>query len=234
MLEINHLGAAYGEAVVLVDVTLKVPEGRITALLGPNGAGKTTLVKAVSKIIEPTAGSVVLDGQDLAQVPRHRVVATGLAVVPEGRRIFPMMSVEDNLLMGAYHPAARARVRETLEEVYDRFPRLRDRAQQRGGTLSGGEQQMLALGRGLMARPRYLLMDEPSLGLSPLLTTQMFELIASVTELGVGVLLVEQNVPRTLEIAEYGYVLEQGRIVQEGTSSELSSSERVRQAYLAL
>jgi branched-chain amino acid transport system ATP-binding protein len=234
MLELNRLGAAYGEAVVLTDVTIKVPPGRITALLGPNGAGKSTLVKAVSKIITPTAGSVVLDGQDLAQVPRHRVVAAGLAIVPEGRRIFPMMSVEENLLMGSYHPAARAKVRETLEQVYDRFPRLRDRSQQRGGTLSGGEQQMLALGRGLMARPRYLLMDEPSLGLSPLLTTQMFELIASVTELGVGVLLVEQNVPRTLEIAEYGYVLEQGRIVQEGTSAELSSSERIRQAYLAL
>ncbi len=234
MLELDRLGAAYGEAVVLADVTLKVPPGRITALLGPNGAGKSTLVKAVSKIITPTAGSVVLDGQDLAQVPRHRVVAAGLAIVPEGRRIFPMMSVEENLLMGAYHPAARAKARETLEQVYDRFPRLRDRSQQLGGTLSGGEQQMLALGRGLMARPRYLLMDEPSLGLSPLLTTQMFELIASVTELGVGVLLVEQNVPRTLEIAEYGYVLEQGRIAQEGTSAELSSSERIRQAYLAL
>lgn len=234
MLEITELGAAYGEAVVLRDVSLKVPEGRITALLGPNGAGKTTLVKAVSKMIRPTAGSVVLDGKDLADVPRHRIVNAGLAVVPEGRRLFPMMSVEDNLLMGGYNSEARSSVQRTLEEVYDRFPRLRDRSQQRGGTLSGGEQQMLALGRGLMARPRYLLMDEPSLGLSPLLTTQMFELIASVTELGVGVLLVEQNVPRTLEIAEYGYVLEQGRIAQEGTSAELSSSDRIRQAYLAL
>lgn len=234
MLETIGLGAAYGEAVVLVDVSLKVPQGSITALLGPNGAGKTTLVKAVSKMIVPTAGRVLLDGDDLAEVPRHKVVTAGLAVVPEGRRLFPMMSVEENLLMGAYHPEARSRVRETLAQVYDRFPRLRDRSQQRGGTLSGGEQQMLALGRGLMARPRYLLMDEPSLGLSPLLTSQMFELIASVTELGVGVLLVEQNVPRTLEIAQYGYVLEQGRIVQEGTSAELSSSERIRQAYLAL
>lgn len=234
MLEINNLGAAYGEAVVLRDVNLKIPEGSITALLGPNGAGKTTLVKAVSKIIPVASGSVILDGEDLADVPRHRVVASGMAVVPEGRRIFPMMSVEENLLMGAYHPDARAVARETIEQVYDRFPRLRDRAQQKGGTLSGGEQQMLALGRGLMARPRYLLMDEPSLGLSPLLTTQMFELIASVTDLGVGVLLVEQNVPRTLEIAEYGYVMEQGRIVQEGTRDELLGSERVRRAYLAL
>lgn len=234
MLEITNLGASYGEAVVLVDVSLKVPEGRIVALLGPNGAGKTTLVKAVSRMIPKSGGSVTLDGQDLAAVSRHEVVAAGLAVVPEGRRIFPMMSVEDNLLMGAYHPEARAHARETLEQVYERFTVLRDRSRQKGGTLSGGEQQMLALGRGLMARPRYLLMDEPSLGLSPLLTSQMFELIGTVTDLGVGVLLVEQNVPRTLEIAEYGYVLEQGRIVQEGSSDELLGSERVRQAYLAL
>lgn len=234
MLEVKGVGAAYGEAVVLRDVSVTVPHGEIVALLGPNGAGKTTLVKAIARLIPITAGSVTLDGADLQRLPLHRVVETGLAVVPEGRRLFTQMSVEENLQLGAYSPAARPELSDTLEVVYDRFPRLKERAAQRAGTLSGGEQQMLALGRALMAKPRFLLMDEPSLGLSPLLTSEMFDLIASVTELGVGVLLVEQNVARTLEIAQHGSVLEQGEIVLSGDREELLGSERIREAYLAL
>ena len=234
MLEVKGVGAAYGEAVVLRDVSVTVPHGEIVALLGPNGAGKTTLVKAIARLIPITAGSVTLDGIDLQRLPLHRVVETGLAVVPEGRRLFTQMSVEENLQLGAYSPAARPELSDTLEVVYDRFPRLKERAAQRAGTLSGGEQQMLALGRALMAKPRFLLMDEPSLGLSPLLTSEMFDLIASVTELGVGVLLVEQNVARTLEIAQHGSVLEQGEIVLSGDREELLGSERIREAYLAL
>lgn len=234
MLEVRGLGAAYGEAVVLRDVSLTVPEGQIVALLGPNGAGKTTLVKAIARLIPITAGSVTLGEQDLQQLPVHTVVEAGLAIVPEGRRLFTQMTVEENLQLGAYSKKAREDVKTTIEEVYERFPRLRERAAQRAGTLSGGEQQMLALGRALMTKPRMLLMDEPSLGLSPLLTTEMFELISSVTALGVGVLLVEQNVAKTLQIAQYGYVLEQGRIVQSGDRDELLGSERIREAYLAL
>lgn len=234
MLEVEGLSAAYGEARVLHDVSLSVPEGRIVALLGPNGAGKTTLVKAIARLIPITAGEVTLNGQDLQSLPIHRVVDAGLAVVPEGRRLFTQMTVEENLELGAFSQAARAQAKETMADVYDRFPRLKERAAQKAGTLSGGEQQMLALGRGLMAKPTFLLMDEPSLGLSPLLTAQMFELIASIIELGVGVLLVEQNVAKTLEVAQYGYVLEQGRIVQSGDREQLLGSERIREAYLAL
>jgi branched-chain amino acid transport system ATP-binding protein len=234
MLEIRNVDAAYGEAVVLRDVSLTVGAGELVALLGPNGAGKTTLVKAISRLIPITGGEVVLDGVDLQSLPRHRVVGAGLAIVPEGRRLFTMMTIEENLELGAYSKGARAELQDTLALVYERFPRLKERRGQRAGTLSGGEQQMLALGRGLMAKPKCLLMDEPSLGLSPLLTGQMFELISSVTDLGVGVLLVEQNVSRTLEIAQRGYVLEQGRIVQSGDREELLGSARIREAYLAL
>jgi branched-chain amino acid transport system ATP-binding protein len=234
MLEIRNVDAAYGEAVVLRDVSLTVGAGELVALLGPNGAGKTTLVKAISRLIPITGGEVALDGVDLQSLPRHRVVGAGLAIVPEGRRLFTMMTIEENLELGAYSKGARAELQDTLALVYERFPRLKERRGQRAGTLSGGEQQMLALGRGLMAQPKCLLMDEPSLGLSPLLTGQMFELISSVTDLGVGVLLVEQNVSRTLEIAQRGYVLEQGRIVQSGDREELLGSARIREAYLAL
>ncbi len=234
MLEVRSIGAAYGDAVVLRDVSLEVAEGEIVALLGPNGAGKTTLVKTMARLLPATDGDVLLDGLSLADVPRHRVAASGLAIVPEGRRLFTRMTVEENLELGAYGKAARAELQDSLELVFGLFPRLRDRRSQRAGTLSGGEQQMVALGRGLMAKPRYLLMDEPSLGLSPLLVDTMFGLIADVAALGVGVLLVEQNVARTLELAGRGYVLEQGTIVQSGARAELLDSPRIREAYLAL
>jgi branched-chain amino acid transport system ATP-binding protein len=234
MLEVRNVSAAYGDAEVLHDVSLDVEEGEIVALLGPNGAGKTTLVKAMARLVPLSQGDVVLDGASLQDVAQHRIAEAGLAIVPEGRRLFTRMTVEENLEMGAYGKVARADLQASLELVYGLFPVLNDRRSQRAGTLSGGEQQMVALGRGLMAKPKYLLMDEPSLGLSPLLVETMFGLITDVVALGVGVLLVEQNVARTLDIAGRGYVLEQGRIVQSGDRDELLGSERIRAAYLAL
>jgi branched-chain amino acid transport system ATP-binding protein len=233
MLEVRSLGAAYGEAVVLRGVSLTVDTGEIVALLGPNGAGKTTLVKALAQLI-PATGQVLVDGRDLQQLPTHEVAGAGVAVVPEGRRLFTRLTVEENLVLGAYGREARAQLEDSLALVYGLFPRLDERRKQRAGTLSGGEQQMVAIGRGLMAKPRFLLMDEPSLGLSPILVDTMFELIGRVAGLGVGVLLVEQNVARTLDLAGRGYVLEQGRIVQEGAREELLASPRIREAYLAL
>ncbi|MFA9444241.1 ABC transporter ATP-binding protein [Egicoccus sp. AB-alg6-2] len=234
MLEVAGVSAAYGEAEVLHDVSLRVEEGEIVALLGPNGAGKTTLAKALMRLIPVSAGTIRLGETDLLARPRHEVAAAGLAIVPEGRRLFTKLTVEENLELGAYSPAARRELKQTKEMVFGLFPRLLDRRQQLAGTLSGGEQQMVALGRGLMAKPSFLVMDEPSLGLSPLLVDTMFELIQDVVKLGVGVLLVEQNVARTLEIASRGYVLEQGRIVQHGSREELLGSSRIREAYLAL
>jgi branched-chain amino acid transport system ATP-binding protein len=234
MLEIRNVDAAYGEAQVLHDVSIEVSDGEIVALLGPNGAGKTTLAKALMRLIPVTAGSIRLGDTDLLTLPQHEVASAGLAIVPEGRRLFTMLTVEENLELGAYHPGARGELKQSKELVYGLFPRLQDRRRQLAGTLSGGEQQMVAIGRGLMAKPRFLIMDEPSLGLSPLLVDTMFELIEDVVKLGVGVLLVEQNVARTLDIASRGYVLEQGRIVQHGSRDELLGSSRIREAYLAL
>lgn len=234
MLEITDLEAAYGDARVLTGVSLAVAEGEIVALLGPNGAGKTTLVKSVSGMLSIRSGRVRVDGTDVTRLKRHHIGSAGIAVVPEGRRLFTRLSVRENLEIGAYARRARPHLREGLAQVYDLFPALAERETQRAGTLSGGEQQMVAIGRGLMARPRYLLMDEPSLGLSPLLVDRMFDLIRQVCDLGVGVLLVEQNVAKTLEIAERGYVLEQGVIAQRGSRDELLTSSRIREAYLAL
>lgn len=234
MLECHDVHAGYGDVAVLHGLSLDIDEGEVVALLGPNGAGKTTLVRAVVGLLPMTSGSVVVDGTDITDLPRHHVVTAGVAVVPEGRRLFTQMSVRENLEMGAFHPEARAKLSENLDRVHELFPVLDERANQTAGTLSGGQQQMVAIGRGLMADPRYLLMDEPSLGLSPLLVDTMFELIERVADLGVGVLLVEQNVARTLEIATRGSVLEQGRIVQSGSRDELLGSDRIREAYLAL
>jgi branched-chain amino acid transport system ATP-binding protein len=234
MLEVVELEAAYGDARVLAGVSLTVAEGEIVALLGPNGAGKSTLVKSVSGILPPTAGSVRIGDSELTRLRLHERASAGVAVVPEGRRLFTRLTVLENLELGAYAPDARDHFTQSLERVYELFPILKDRKAQQAGTLSGGEQQMLAIGRGLMARPRFLLMDEPSLGLSPLLVEKMFGLIQQVAELGLGVLLVEQNVAQALEIAGRGYVLEQGRVVEEGTRAELLASARIREAYLAL
>ena len=234
MLEVADIHVSYGDARVLHGVSLRVGMGEIVALLGPNGAGKTTLAKAVVGLLPVRSGRVRLGDTELTSLDRHDIVAYGVAIVPEGRRLFPRLTVRENLEVGAYTRAARARLGESLARVYDLFPVLRDRERQAAGTLSGGEQQMVALGRGLMADPRFLLMDEPSLGLSPLLVERMFALIEQIAELGVGVLLVEQNVARTLEIAGRGYVLEQGTVVEAGSREELLRSARVREAYLAL
>lgn len=234
MLEIDDIVASYGDARVLHGVSLDVGQGEIVALLGPNGAGKTTLARTTMGLLPLERGSVRVDGRELSTLPRHRIAAAGVAIVPEGRRLFTRLTVRENLEMGAYHRAARSEVAANLARVYDLFPVLAEREQQTAGTLSGGQQQMVAIGRGLMAGPRFLLMDEPSLGLSPLLVETMFGLIEKVSGLGVGVLLVEQNVARTLEIAGRGYVLEQGKIVHTGTRDELLGSARIREAYLAL
>ena len=234
MLEIQGVSASYGDARVLEDVSLDVGDGEIVALLGPNGAGKTTLARTIVGLLVPTSGAVRIGEVDLLGLRRHEVTAAGVAIVPEGRRLFTRLTVRENLEMGAFGKRARGSLRDNLERVHELFPVLSERAAQRAGTLSGGQQQMVAIARGLMAGPRYLIMDEPSLGLSPLLVETMFGLIERVSQLGVGVLLVEQNVARTLEIAERGYVLEQGRIVQTGTREQLLGSPRIREAYLAL
>ena len=234
MLEIRDLRASYGDAKVLHGVSLDVSAGEIVALLGPNGAGKTTLAKSVVGLLPVDTGTVTVDGVEVTARKRHEIIDAGVAIVPEGRRLFTKLTVKENLEMGAYSKRARKQLGENLERVYTLFPVLKDRHAQRAGTLSGGQQQMVALGRGMMAGPKFLLMDEPSLGLSPLLVDTMFDLIEQISQLGVGVLLVEQNVARTLEIASRGYVLEQGSIVQSGTREELLGSPRVREAYLAL
>lgn len=234
MLEIHEVVAGYGDARVLHGVSLEVADGEIVALLGPNGAGKTTLARTVVGLLPVESGVVRVDGVELTALPRHDIAGAGMAIVPEGRRLFPRLTVRENLEMGAYAPHARRQLDANLRRVHDLFPILAERADQAAGTLSGGQQQMVAIGRGLMAGPRFLLMDEPSLGLSPLLVDTMFDLIERIGGLGVGVLLVEQNVARTLEIAGRGYVLEQGLIVESGRREELLTSPRIREAYLAL
>jgi branched-chain amino acid transport system ATP-binding protein len=234
MLEVSGISVFYGEAEALRDVSLTVGPQEIVAVLGSNGAGKTTLVGAIAGVLPCRAGRITLDDRVLTDLPRHKVSAAGVAIVPEGRRLFTRMTVRENLQIGAYAPEARRQMQETLEEVHDLFPILADRADQKAGTLSGGQQQMLAIGRALMTRPRYLLLDEPSLGLAPIIVDTLFDLIEKVHRSGLGVLLVEQNVVRALEVSSRGYVLAEGRVVLEGTRDELLGSERVRQAYLAI
>ncbi len=234
LLEINNLNMAYGDAQALWNVSLAVNEGECVTIIGPNGAGKTTLVNALAGIIPARSGQILLDGRDLTQAPAHRVCGFGVAVVPEGRRLFPQMSVRDNLDIGSYIPSARARRAETIERVYTIFPRLKERARQLAGTLSGGEQQMVAIGRALMALPRLLLLDEPSLGLAPLVVDNIFAVLSEINKAGVSILMVEQNVSKALQFAARGYVLEQGRIVQAGAAESLLRDEHVKQAYLGL
>jgi branched-chain amino acid transport system ATP-binding protein len=234
MLEVRGLDAFYGEARALWDVDLDVAEGEIVCIVGPNGAGKSTLVHAIAGIHRSVQGRIALDGADLRSVPRHRVCDLGVSLVPEGRRIFPEMSVRDNLDLGAYRRASRAERPSTLADVHALFPQLERRAQQLAGTLSGGEQQMLAIGRALMARPRLLLMDEPSLGLAPIVVDEVFEAIVEINRSGVSVLLVEQDVSRALEIASRGYLLAEGRMALRGSSSELAADDAVRRTVLGV
>ena len=234
MLEIADLSAGYGEAGVLHAVSLDVARGSITALVGSNGAGKTTLMRTVAGLLPVKAGGIVFDGSDLTRAAPHDRVERGLSLVPEGRLIFPGFSVEENLRAGAIAPHARPRLAARLEEMYALFPILKQRRRQPGGTLSGGEQQMLAIARGLMSCPRLLLLDEPSLGLAPAVAQSLFETIVRIRGTGVTVFVVEQDIRSTLEIADTAYVLENGRIVMLGTAADLLEDPQVRQAYLGL
>jgi branched-chain amino acid transport system ATP-binding protein len=230
-LQIDNLFAAYDRADVLSGVSLTAQARAITCLLGSNGAGKTTLIRAVLGLTPPRSGRVRFDGQELTTLPTHEIVRLGIACIPEGRKVFPKMSVRENLLVGAYGEPDQATIETRISQVWEVFPRLRERAGQLAGTMSGGEQAMLSIGRGLMASPRLLIIDEPSLGLSPLLVKENFQVIQRVNQMGVTVLLVEQNVKQTLAIAHYGYVLSQGRVVAEGTARALATNPEVQQAY---
>jgi branched-chain amino acid transport system ATP-binding protein len=233
MLKVEHLQVAYGSVQTLWDVSFEVPQGEIVALIGANGAGKTTTLKTLSALLQPRSGTITLDGEPLAGRSSSEIVERGIVHVPEGRQLFPEMTVLDNLLMGAYSTSRDGR-RERLEKVFSVFPVLKERARQMAGTLSGGEQQMAAIGRGLMAQPRLLMLDEPTLGLAPIVVADMFRVVREINQSGVTVLLVEQNTQHALALADRGYVLEVGRVVMSGSGAELLSNEDVRKAYLGL
>ena len=234
LLEIRHLAIAYGDASAVWDASLEVEEGQLVSVIGPNGAGKSTLVNTIAGLQRARSGLLRFAGVDLATVAPHRVCRHGIALVPEGRRLFARMSVEENLEIGCYRAEARRARGATLERVYRLFPILRERRRQLAGALSGGQQQMVAIGRALMAQPRLLLLDEPSLGLAPAVVDLMFETIRAIHAEGVAILLVEQNVVRALDIADRAYVLEQGRVVAEGPPSALRQDARIQEAYLGL
>jgi branched-chain amino acid transport system ATP-binding protein len=234
MLHVEGLRVRYGQVTALWDVGFDVESGEVVALVGANGAGKTTTLKALSGQLKPESGTIRLDGDPLENRSTMEIVERGVIHVPEGRKLFPEMTVRDNLLLGGFHRAARSHQTERLEKVFAIFPRLRERRGQIAGTLSGGEQQMVAIGRGLMAGPRILMLDEPSLGLAPLLVEEMFRVVEEINRQGVTVLLVEQNTEHALRIAHRGFVLESGRVVLSGTGAELLENQRVREAYLGL
>jgi branched-chain amino acid transport system ATP-binding protein len=232
MLEVQSINAAYGDLQALWDVSLHVERGEIVALIGPNGAGKTTLLRTIVGLHRPTSGSILLDGQPLHTLPAHEVVAHGITLVPEGRRLFGQMTVLENLLVGAHSRRAHAQLERTLRQVFEIFPVLAERRGSLAATLSGGMQQMVAIGRALMGAPTLLLLDEPSLGLAPLIVQNIFEVIRWVNREGVTVLLVEQNARSALELAHRAYILEQGRIVAEDSAQAMLQDEQVQQAYL--
>ena len=232
MLEVERIRASYGAAPAVSEVSIRVGAGELACVVGPNGAGKTTLINAISGLHPIEAGALRLDGRDLSRLPPHAFCGEGIAIVPEGRRLFAGMSVRENLELGSYRRAARARRGASLGRVCDVFPVLRERLEQAAGTLSGGEQQMLAIGRALMAQPRLLLLDEPSLGLAPAVVLAVFNVIREINAGGVAVLLVEQNAALALEIAARAYVLEEGRIAAEGSPAELLARPHIRRAYL--
>lgn len=232
MLKVENLKVRYGMIEAIKGISFEVRDGEIVTLIGANGAGKTTTMHAISGLLKPASGSITMDGQDLVKMPSHKIVSLGLAQVPEGRRVFAQQTVEENLVLGAYTRRDKAGIAEDQERVFDLFPRLKERRTQLAGTLSGGEQQMLAMGRALMAKPKLVLMDEPSMGLSPLLVKEIFHIIEDINKQGTTVLLVEQNARMALAIADRAYVLETGKITLEGTGEELAKDERVRKAYL--
>ena len=232
MLEVKDLQVYYGVIQALKGISFHVNQGEVIALIGANGAGKTTTLQTLTGILSPKSGSIVFEGKDLTRTPAHKIVEMGMAHVPEGRRVFADMSVYENLLLGAYTRKDKAEIAESLASVYKRFPRLEERKGQRAGTLSGGEQQMLAMGRALMSRPRIILMDEPSMGLSPSFVNEIFDIIREVSESGTTVLLVEQNAKKALSIADRAYVLETGSITMDGKAEDLLNDEAVQKAYL--
>jgi branched-chain amino acid transport system ATP-binding protein len=232
MLSVEGLDVYYGAVHALKGVTLRAEAGEVVTLIGANGAGKTTLLRTISGLIPPRGGKVVFEGRDITRVPAHAIVGLGISQSPEGRMVFANLTVEDNLELGAYLRKDRAQIRDDFDAVYRLFPRLLERRRQTAGTLSGGEQQMLAIGRALMSRPRLLLLDEPSLGLAPLLVREIFRTILEINRRGVTVLLVEQNAHMALSIAGRGYVLETGRVVLEDASAKLAANDEVRAAYL--
>jgi branched-chain amino acid transport system ATP-binding protein len=232
LLEITELNAGYGDVQVLWGVSFGVREGEIATLIGANGAGKTTTLKAISGVVRATAGTIVFDGKEITRAASHRIAALGIAHVPEGRGLFPLMSVRENLELGLISSRARAAASESYERVFTLFPKVKDRQTQQAGTLSGGEQQMVAIARGLMSKPRLLILDEPSLGLAPIVVKEMFETIRTINSEGTTVLLVEQNVQQSLKLASRAYVLENGRIVIDGPGPALLDDDRVRDAYL--
>jgi branched-chain amino acid transport system ATP-binding protein len=234
MLELAAVDAGYGTFQALFGVSLEVRLGEAVAVIGPNGAGKTTLMRLISGLIRPMHGRVSLDGVDLVNTPSHRIVELGIAHVPENRRLFPRMAVEDNLRMGAYAPSARSRFQARLAFVYDLFPRLLERRHQFAGTLSGGEQQMCAIGRALMSEPKLLLLDEPSAGLAPVIVQQVFALVERIRASGLTVLIVEQNVRQVLHVVDRAYLLEAGSIRTSGAAAELLAGETIQQAYLGI
>jgi branched-chain amino acid transport system ATP-binding protein len=234
MLSIDKLNFSYGDLKVLWDINLEVHDGEIVTVAGANGAGKSTTLKNISRLVKPTSGSITFQGEDLEKLESYQVVERGIVQVPEGRKIFPEMTVLENLRMGSYSKSARKGREANVERVFGMFPRLKEREKQLGGTMSGGEQQMLAIARGLMANPKLLLLDEPSLGLSPLFVKIIFEIIQEINRQGVTILLVEQNVFKSLKIAHRAYVLETGRVVLTGRGTDLLDNEHVKKAFLGM
>lgn len=232
MLQVKDLQVYYGVIQAIKGVSFEVEQGDIVALIGANGAGKTTILHTITGLVQAKAGSILFDGQELLKTPSHKIVSMGMAHVPEGRRIFQELSVYENLQMGAFTRKDKAEIAESLEMVYSRFPRLEERKKQTAGTLSGGEQQMLAMGRALMSKPRIILMDEPSMGLSPLFVSEIFDIIQEINKAGTTVLIVEQNAKKVLSIANRAYVLETGKIIKSGDAKDLMNDEAVKKAYL--
>ena len=234
MLKVSNVSAAYGSVPAITNVAIEIGEGEAVGLLGANGAGKSTTLRAISGLVGLSSGSIFFDGIDVASLPPHKIPELGIAHVPEGRQVFPEMTVQENLEIGAFVPKAKAERARSMELVYEIFPRLSERRRQLAGTMSGGEQQMLAVGRGLMLKPRLLMLDEPSLGLAPVMTDVTFEKIGEIHKMGTAILLVEQNVSRALSLVDRAYVLESGRVIMHGNSQQLANNKQVQTAYLGI
>jgi len=234
MIELKNINAGYGQVQIVRDVSMNIDNNEIVALVGANGAGKSTIIKTISGLLPVSSGSIIFEGKRIENMPAHKIITNGIALVPEGRRLFPYMTVQENLELGAYVENNQKKVQENMEWVFGLFPILQERRAQLAGTFSGGEQQMLTIGRALMSKPKFLMMDEPSLGLSPMIVDEVFKTVEVLQNEGVTILLVEQNVRKSLEIANRGYVLEHGRIVLSGEAKELLEDENVKKAYLGM